>query len=620
MAVLLKKRRRLAVCSLIAIIIGAAFCLSLFFNLLHISQLRSSDFLFRAANLHRDTEPGQRIMVIAIDDKSFGQLGHLSSWPRSHYAHLIDTLAEARARVIVFDILFSEPGDGDEELADSIRNAGNVILSLIRTQALTDATLTTQTYPGENFTGPLEIFAREATAIGHANVITDADGVVRRLPVAILNDGKYEPALALASVAEYLRRPEPINIPAGDYVVSFAGRFIPVNSNNEMVINYIDHQQESREIINLQTVSFVDVLNGVTGPSLFHDKIVIIGATASGLADHFWTPMGLKMNGVEIHASAINTILTDDFLKPAPDAVTMVSILALSLICGLLVSSLTTLWAAFSAALLCFVYFLVAFSFFDYGIMLNMLYPPLAVVGTAMGTNLYNVISERSEKSEVTRTLGRYISPPVADRILAALSEGELKLDGGECQTTTLFADARNFTGISERLQPQELVKILNTYLSAIIEAVLKHDGMINKFGGDSVMAVWNVPVECEKHALFAIKAAISAQLAIREVQDKETTLPKMEFGIGINTGITVAGNMGSSDRLEYSVIGDAVNTAARLADAAPGGHVWIGENTLTQVQDDVNVKPLGPVAVKGKQEPIMAYEILDIKNWQTGD
>jgi len=201
------------------------------------------------------------------------------------------------------------------------------------------------------------------------------------------------------------------------------------------------------------------------------------------------------------------------------------------------------------------------------------------------------------------------------DKIIATLGEeGELKLGGEEHEVTVAFADVRGFTTISEEIHPEELVKALNVYLSIVIEAVIKYEGIINKFGGDSVMAVWNVPIECEEHALLAIKAAVSAQRAIRELQEKESTIVKMEFGIGINTGKAIAGNMGSEDRLEYSVIGDAVNTAARLASTAPAGKVWIGANTYAQVRDCIQAKPLTPLSVKGKHEPIQAYEVVGIQ------
>ena len=616
----LSKRKRFLTGLVVAIAIGAAFCLAFYFNLFYGLQRQSSDFLFQAANLYQGTGPEEKIVVVGIDDKSLEQLGHFSLWPRSHHAQLIDKLAEAKARVAVFDILFSEPALGDEELAASIRNAGNVVLPVIYTPTVNDSTVTEETIQATSFLRPLGVFEEGAITLGHANVVPDADGVVRRLSIAIHNGDNREPALALAAVAQYLRRPEVIESPIEGNVLPFAGRFIPISSNNEMLINYIGSPQGAGGIVNFPIVSFVDVLNGDIAPALFQDKLVFIGATASGVGDTYWTPVGRMMNGVEIHATASHTVLTGNFLKPATTTVSVVLILLLALLCGLVVLHLRVLWATLTALFLCIAYFLTAFSFFDQGLVLNMLYPPLTIVGAFVGVNLFNITSERSEKREITKTFGRYVSPSVVDKILAALGEGGLQLGGEEHEVTAVFADVRSFTSISEKMPPEELVRALNTHLSIIIKAVLKYGGMINKFGGDSVMAIWNVPIESEGHALLAIKAAVYAQRAIGERQEKETALPKMEFGIGINTGQAVAGNMGSEDRLEYSIIGDAVNIAARLASATPVGKVWIGANTFEQVKGDITAKPLEPLELKGKREPVEAYEVVDIQDWLIDD
>jgi adenylate cyclase len=599
----------------IAFSIGVVFCLAFCLNLLYGLQQRSGDFLFRAADLYQETEPQERIIIVGIDNKSLAQLGHFPLWSRSHYAQLIGTLSEAKARVVVFDILFSEPTSGDEELATAIRNAGNVILPTIYTPTTLSSALNQQTAESRSLIKPLEIFQAGAAAFGYANVTPDADGIMRQLSIAIGDGDGYEPALALAAVAEYLRRPEVIESPIKDNVLPFAGRLIPLIDSNEMLINYISSPQRNGGIVNFETVSFVDVINGEVAPTLFQDKIVIIGATASGLGDTFWTPMGRMMHGVEVHASAIHTILSGNFLKPAPSIVTIASMLVMAPLCGLAVLRLRVLWASLSAVFLCFAYFLVAFFLFDNGVVLNMLYPPLTILGAFVGLNVYNVTAERSEKRKIAKTFGRYISPQVADRILAALDEGKLKLGGEVHEVTVAFADVRGFTSISEKMQPEELVRVLNTYLSLVIKAVLKYEGMINKFGGDSITAIWNVPTECEGHSLLAIKAALEAQRSIKELQ-KEATLPKMDFGIGINTGKAVAGNMGSEDRLEYSVIGDAVNVAARLASTAPGGKVWIGANTFELVKDYIKAKPLRPLAMKGKRKPVTAYEVVGVKSW----
>ncbi|MCK4964693.1 MAG: adenylate/guanylate cyclase domain-containing protein, partial [Dehalococcoidia bacterium] len=240
--------------------------------------------------------------------------------------------------------------------------------------------------------------------------------------------------------------------------------------------------------------------------------------------------------------------------------------------------------------------------------------PPLAILGTFVGVNLFNITAERSEKREITKTFGRYVSSSVVEGILTALEEGDLNLEGQQQEVTVAFADVRGFTSMAENMQPEELVRVLNIYLSVVIKEVLRHEGMINKFGGDSVMAIWNVPTRCEGHALLATKAAIDAQHAIRELQRSDAALPKVDFSIGINTGKAVAGNLGSEDRLEYSVVGDVVNIAARLTSLAEGGKVWIGSDTYDLIRDYCVAKPLGTLELKGKRELIRAYEVVDIR------
>jgi len=611
---LLKRKRRFFVGLLLATAIGMAFCLISYFNLFHEIQLKSGDSLFRSANLNPTTVPDESIIIVAIDDNSLDQLGRPSSWSRSLHAQLIDILAEAEARVIVFDILFAEPAPGDEELVASIKHAGNVVLPFAYTTVPNRSTAAAPTVALENTVRPLETFEECSLAVGHANVLPDVDGTVRRLPLVVQDNENYEPSLALATIAKYLRRPQVIESSIKDDSLPFAGRLIALDSTSSMLINYTD---ESAAPINFETVSYLDVLQKNIPSVNFQDKIVVIGVTAIGFGDTFWTPIGRVMNGVEIHSSAMHTILSGNLLKPVPSVVDVVTILVLAILCGLAVLRLRVLWATLSAASLVVIYYLTAFSSFDNGIMLNMLHPPVAVVGTFLGMNIYNVVYERSEKMEITKTFGRYISPPVVDKILTTLREDDLKLGGETHEITVLFIDARHFTSISENIRSEAVVEVLNMYMTAIIENVLKYDGIINNFGGDSIMAVWNAPVESQEHALLAIKAAIDSQLAIRKLHEENATLLMMEFGISVNTGEAVVGNIGSRDRLEYSVIGDAVNIAARLAGAVAGGRIWIGADTYASVREHVKVKRLEPLSIKGRHEPIQAYEILDIQNCQ---
>jgi adenylate cyclase len=602
-------RRRFLIGIAITLSFGILLALAFHFNLLHTLQQRGGDLTFQAASLEQEPAPSESIIIVGIDDTSLEKLGHFPSWPRSYHAELIEILTEAGARVIVFDLLFAEPTPSDEQLATAIKDADNVVLPVIGMTMGADSLVKRRLTQASGFIRPIDILEQEAVALGHANVFPDSDGVVRKIPAVLGEGDDAEPALALAAVAKYLRRPEVMESPIKDNVLPFAGRFLPVVSDRSMLINYMDGSHNASGLAHFHIIPFVDVIEGNIDFNVFKDKMVIIGATASGLGDIFWTPAG-KMAGVEIHAMAMQTILSGNFLKPIHPALTIAFILVFSLLSGLLALRLKLLQAIPLTSSLLIVYLLIAFALFDNGIVPDVLYPPLAIVITFAGVNLYNVTMERAEKSKIAEMFGRYTSPAVAEKLLKTLAEGELMLGGEEQDVTVAFADVCGFTGISERMPPEKLVEALNTYLSVIIKVVHENDGMINKFGGDSVMAVWNAPLPSANHALQATRAAVIIQRAIAALRAEEEDLPALEFRIAINTGKAVAGNMGSKERTEYSVIGDTVNTAAHLASLVPGSKIWIGAETFELAKDAVKAKPLLPLAIKGKREQIQAYEI----------
>lgn len=607
-----RKRKRFFTGLYVSACIGLLLCIALWFDLFSGLQIRSTDYFFKVGSIDKHSDSVERIVIVGIDDKSLDKLGQISSWPRSDHAKLIDILNEADARVIAFDVLFAESTSDDECLAASMRNAGNVILPVVYTYKA-NANMGAGGLKGTGMCiMPLGIFEDNAAALGHANVFPDGDGVVRRLPIILGSGGNNEPSLALATTSEYLNNPQASEYPINNDTLSFLGRSIPLDNNHGMIINYVAGSLAIDKPTIFEEVSYVDVLRGEVDPLIFKDKIVLVGATAVGIGDVFWTPTGEMMNGIEIHANAIQTILSANFLKPLDRGITGLSVLLLALFSGLITLRLKVRWAIGSTVLIFAIYLFFAFTCFDNGIMMNMIYPPVAIVGSFMGICIYNYASERSEKNRITQTFGRYISTPVVNKILSAVENDELKLGGEQSEVTVAFADIRGFTGMSENTQPQELVRILNIYLSIVIDSVLKYDGMVNKFGGDSIMAVWNAPTRCEKHALMAVKAAMDAQNIIEMLHYKDTSLPQIDFGIGVNTGLAIAGNLGSESRSEYSVIGDAVNIAARLTSAAKGGKIWIGAGTYDLVKSNVQVKALAPLELKGKSELIQAYEVLD--------
>jgi class 3 adenylate cyclase len=247
---------------------------------------------------------------------------------------------------------------------------------------------------------------------------------------------------------------------------------------------------------------------------------------------------------------------------------------------------------------------------FDRGYTLDLLYPLLLLPAIYVSSILYTVIIEQSDKRFVKELFGRYVSPQIAREIVSRADAGELRLGGEQREVSVLFADIRDFTRISEQLSPEATVEMLNTYLSVVANAVIQHDGIVNKFGGDSIMAVWNAPQSQPEHALLAVKAAWEAQKKVVELQQSDRWLLPVQFGIGINTGIALAGNVGSVGRTEYTVIGDSVNAASRTCSSTPGGEVWIGAETYDQTKDYIETQKLEPQSLKGKAAPVTVYRL----------
>ena len=288
--------------------------------------------------------------------------------------------------------------------------------------------------------------------------------------------------------------------------------------------------------------------------------------------------------------------------------------LLLVAITGLALPRLKLKWGALLTFLLLVAYTLTVFIVFDRGYILNILYPSMLLPLVYVTAVLCVVVSEQTNKQLIKDLFGRYVSPQVASTILDLEDVGKLSLGGELRCVTTLFADMRGFTKMSENKTPKEVVDLLNTYLSIMIEHVIDNEGIVNKFAGDNIMGVWNAPQSQTNHALLAVKAAWKSQQSMKKKQEEDTSLPQVQFGMGINTGDAIAGNMGSTGRTEYTVIGDAVNLASRLCSGAPGGEVWIGPETYNQVKDYIEAEQLPPQSFKGKSQPITPYKVTGLK------
>jgi adenylate cyclase len=340
----------------------------------------------------------------------------------------------------------------------------------------------------------------------------------------------------------------------------------------------------------------------------------MVGSFARGMAaDHKPTPYGL-MYGVEVHANALNTILMDNFLHDVPMWVNLAVLIGMVLIIAIFSSRLSTAWAFVITLFLILVLFVSTSIVFDReAYIINFSRPALAALFSFLSIIVYREMTESKDKRRIRSMFGTYVSPKVVDQIL----DNPPELGGVDKDITVFFSDIRGFTTISESMSPQELVQMLNKYLTAMTDIVLKYEGTLDKYEGDAIMCFWGAPVPQEDHALRACKCAVEQLKALNELNKDFPEEYQFDIGIGINSGRMTVGNMGSMQRMDYTLIGDNVNLGARLEGTNKQymTRTIISENTYGLVKDHVVVRELDNIRVKGKNKPVLIYELIDIKD-----
>jgi adenylate cyclase len=353
------------------------------------------------------------------------------------------------------------------------------------------------------------------------------------------------------------------------------------------------------------------------------NKILMVGVFATGLAeDEKPTPYGL-MYGVEINANALNTILMNRFLTPAPVWVEALVLFAAIMLVSFMTSRLSTLLSLAITLVLVLAYFLVVAYVFDSASYILLFSAPASGALLAfLAIVAYRVVTEEREKRMIRNTFGKYVSPDVVDELLVDPPE----LGGVDKEITVLFSDIRGFTSLSERMSPQELVNYLNVYLTAMTDLILEYKGTLDKYVGDEIMCFWGAPKAQEDHALLACRCALRQMQKLAELNAGWDTqgLPRIDIGIGLNSGIMTVGNMGSEGRMNYTAMGDNVNLGARLEgtnkeyyDTGKAlqhySRIIISEFTYGLVQDKVIARELDVIRVKGKNKPVAIYELVDM-------
>jgi len=534
--------------------------------------------------------PDPAIAIIAIDDSSINELGRWP-WSREVHANLLETLAASPPRVTVFDVLFSEASENpeqDKRLAKAMEELPGVVLAEYAKFSNHSENQQIQT---ENIVQPIPAF--QSFAQGHINVIPDNDGSLRKALHHFSYQGTIIPSIDQVAVESYTGFP-------------LDNASIPLDPLNRWLIPYL-------KASSYPIYSYVDVLKGRVPADQLKDRLVIIGPTAVGLFDHYPTPVASAMDGVEAHAHIMDALLHDRFITPL--GWEWVWILLFILI-GQFFASRFPLKYGISLALFAAAgYAFIALYLLEYQYLVLTVAAPLFALLLSFASQIgYHYYVERKERQQVTRLFGRFVAPQVVEEILR-VGEENIKLGGVKRNISILFLDIRGFTPLSEKLSPEEVVDVLNSFFSEITRAIFENGGTLDKFIGDAVMAIFNAPLPVENHELQAVKAAMQIQQSALTIQKEiEKKYGRtVAFGIGIHCGDAVVGNIGAMQRLDYTAIGDNVNLAARLESNAKPNQIMISQQVFEKVSgtdDKISMASLGKITVKGKSQPIDVFEV----------
>ena len=612
-------------------------------------------------------KPDPSVLIVGIDNQSVSTIGSYPV-PRNVYAQALQNLEKAGALVVAFDVAFTDPRDqNDAALAAALKASSiPVVLSyqgsdlqvangrLIQCSTKTVGCQGLDQIPLKEFrcadanTDPKVACQNpyKNVILGSTDVQLDADGVVRRIPLfvqpACFSEGTCNtPVINTFAFAAY--RAASADIATGP-TLSESGdtaRFgsiwsAQIDNTGSALINFSGppgNYSGSQNFMN-----FADVWKGTEDPAAVKGKIVLVGYYGlSGVNDQqlVTTSAGTNgtrpMAGIEMHANIVQMFdyaqplrgNTSTLLTPEPPWLIAITILVLTLLMAVIVARVSVLWGLLATIVaLIAVTLALATAQWTTNVLPDLFHPLLAIVLTYTGVTAYRFLYEDREKRKVTSLFGHYLKPEIVAQLAKTRGGVEDILRGGERRDITLlFVDVRGFTSMSERMEADEVVNVVQMYLDHLSGIIFTWDGTVDKYVGDEIVAFWNAPRLQPNHALLAVRCAYDLINRAPELQARllEKGLPPIRWGIGVNTGPAVVGNMGSRSRLQYTALGDTVNTAARFCANAPAYHLLIGQQTYDQCKDYIAVDMVPGVQLKGKSaETFRIYQVTAIRETPT--
>jgi len=595
---------------------------------------------WRASTLARPSPTHDQITLILLDQESLDwaqkENGLSWPWPREVYAAIIAYCQRSGARSLALDVLFTEPSsygvEDDAALArasgDYGRTAGAVSLGR-ETGSLTtwpegvpepifpiilpvEASRETHMFPRAAF--PVPELARTMKVLCNTQMNPDPDGIYRKTTLAAVFDGRLMPSLGIGT---YLAAHPTTTVSDSPGALSIGERIIPLSPDGSAILRFSGPAGSYRSFSAAAVIqSELQLLSGrqptIDDPDAFRNKYVLFGFTAPGLFDLRPTPVDGITPGVEIQAAILDNLLSGNFIRQCHLAVWVAAAFGLALAAGMAASVFSSPFGYVMDSLIFLAGpVIAALSGYAMGWSLPLVAPEIAVAITLSVVFVINYATEGRQKRFIQGAFKQYLSPAVIDQLI--LHPERLRLGGERRVLSIFFSDLEGFTTISEKLDPEALTTLLNEYLSAMTDIIHEEAGTVDKFEGDAIIAFWNAPLEVADHPLRVVRVALRCQeqLAILNPQFEKRAGRDLRMRIGIHTGSAVVGNMGSHTRFDYTMLGDAVNLAARLegANKAFGTYIMISGATRHEIGSAFPVREIARLAVVGRKEPVTVYE-----------
>lgn len=605
----------------------------------------------QAKLLRTEKVPDSKIKVILVDEaalKSMADIAGRWPWPRAIWADLLDFLSIGGARAVFFDIVFFERDkyseENDKALIEATKASQNVYHSIMIRREDVDRDAENNAYlnrpmpaeftnrfalknvdgalhfkPGgeyNDFSLPIAGLAEASKGMTVVEFTPDSDGVYRRTRPLREYQGKFFPVLGLAPFVD-----DKAAISLRDDSITINDRTIPVDQNGNCIINMyglhkVDTYSMSGVFASLQKIRKGEVEDLLVNPEAFRDGLVFIAVSAVGGADLKAIPMAPSAPGVMLHVFLANNYIQNDFMRPPDKRLTF-----LSMLFGVFLTSWAVMFnkrlivrAVFPLVMLALYIGFALFSFKS-NALVDVVPFVFATVSSGFLSFGYLTFTEAAEKRRVSHLFTQYVSKDVLNEVLHNYKEYLKTSAGQKVELTVLFSDIRGFTTISETTPPEKIVEMLNVHFSVMADIILKHNGTIDKYIGDAIMAFWGAPVKTADHAEQAVLAAVEMLEGLKEVNRtlKEQGFEhEVKIGIGINTGTATIGNIGSEQKKNYTVVGDTVNLSSRLESITKEYKtpLLFSEYTYAKIKDKIKCMPIGNVKVKGREQPVDIYTV----------